>query len=157
VSAIVERPLPDGALLASYDTDRGYVDCLEAKVTRGVSLPELIAAFYNSRAFRPERWLLGAVLGRKAGQAEVLRLADAQADRFSAWTVEARSADQILLCDIQGRTRSWLMVLPQGQDTRLLFGTAVIEGRGRVFRMLLWFHKAYARALLAGAVRGLSR
>lgn len=151
---IAARGLPPESLLARYDVPGGYVDCLEARVPLRVDLPTLIEAFYNSRAFRFERWLLGFLLGMKAGPPEVRRLAVGEADKFSAWTVEARTSDQIMLCDFQRRTRSWLMVEAQdGRDTILRFGTAVVRRDVLVFRVLVGFHRLYARCLLAAATR----
>ena len=86
----------------------------------------------------------------------------------AAWTVEARGTDQLLLCDFQGRTRSWLMVTPgeHGHSTRLYFGSAVVArvdrrtGRSRMgwgFHALLGFHRLYSRALLRAAQRRLQR
>ncbi|MCX7357806.1 MAG: hypothetical protein NT015_06665 [Alphaproteobacteria bacterium] len=89
-------------------------------------------------------------------------MARGETEKFAAWTVEARAADQLLVCDYLSRTRSWLMVEPiEGGGTRLYFGTAVVpvgigSGRARLgfpFNALLPFHKLYARALL-GAARG---
>ncbi len=119
-----------------------------------IGLPELIDAFYNSHAFRFERWLLDFLLGMKAGPAEVTRLASGESDSFSAWTVEARTSDQILLRDFQGRTRSWLMVEDDGRETILRFGTALVRRDVLVFRALQGFQRFYARRLLAAAARG---
>jgi hypothetical protein len=83
--------------------------------------------------------------------------------------VEAREPDQLLVCDYQGKTRSWLMsqatVESGAAVTRLYFGTAIVPvidketGRQRLsffFRALLPFHKFYARALLRAARSRLS-
>lgn len=145
--------LAPGSLLESYRAAGGYVDCFIAEVPRAVSLPQLIEAFYASAAFRPERWLIGAVLGRRADNADVARLAAGETQHFSAWSVEARREDQILLCDFQGRTRSWLMVQPVTGGTRLHFGSAVVKSGDPIFRALLGFHTFYSRVLLRGAVR----
>ncbi len=157
--AVAPAQLPGGALLERYRTEGGHVDCYTAQVPREVDLGQLIIAFYTSTAFRPERWLLGALLGRRADDGDVVRLAAGQTDRFSAWTVEARRDDEILLCDYQGRTRSWLMVRPIAGGTRLHFGSAVIPSKARadrlLFSALLGFHRLYSRVLLKGAVRGL--
>jgi hypothetical protein len=146
---------PSGALLESYRRDGGYVDCFAAEVPRAVSLSQLIEAFYTSRAFRPERWLIGTLLGKRASNADVARLAAGEVKRFSAWSVEARCDDQILLCDYQSRTRSWLMVQPVPGGTRLYFGSAVVKPGDPVFKALLGFHRLYSRLLLKGAVRNL--
>lgn len=87
---------------------------------------------------------------------------------FAAWSVEARAPDPVLLCDFQGRTRSWLMTVSaaDNQATRLYFGSAVVptvdrrtgEARmGIVFRALLGFHVRYSRILLRAASNRLPR
>ena len=155
--AVAAAELPVGALLERYRAEGGHVDCYVAQVPRAVDLGQLITAFYTSAAFRPERWLLGVVLGKRADDGDVARLAAGETTHFSAWTVEARSDDQILLCDFQGRTRSWLMVRPLTGGTQLHFGSAVVPQKRRVDRLvfsaLLGFHRWYSRALLKGAVR----
>jgi hypothetical protein len=157
--AVTEAELPLGALLERYRTEGGHVDCYVAEVPRNVDLGQLISAFYTSRAFRPERWLLGVLLGKKAGDADVAQLASGQTARFSAWTVEDRRDDEILLCDFQSRTRSWLKVQPVVGGSRLHFGSAVVPQQRRadrvLFSALLGFHRWYSRALLRGAVRKL--
>ena len=83
---------------------------------------------------------------------------------FAAWHVEKRSENQLLLSDLYGRTRSWLMVAPveteKGAGTRLYFGSAVIPVQnsrtgkstlGLRFRALLGFHKIYSEVLLSAA------
>jgi hypothetical protein len=97
-------------------------------------------------------------------------LARGESETFAAWHVEGRMADQLLLCDFRGRTRSWLMTaaIPgaDSMSTRLYFGSAVVpvvdprSGRkamGFVFRVLLGFHKIYSRVLLRAAVSRLIR
>jgi len=152
--------LPTGSLLERYRCEGGYVDCFIAEVGQELTLPGLIEAFYTSRAFRPERWLLGTLLRRRADDDDVRRLAAAEVQQFSAWSVEARTTDQILLCDFQGRTRSWLMVAPVAGGTRLHFGSAVVPATSRfdqlIFDLLLGFHRWYSRRLLKSAVRNLA-
>lgn len=159
MSVVVAAQLPPGALLERYRVEGGHVDCYIAEVPHTVDLAGLIAAFYNSKAFRFERWLLGALLGKHAGPGDVARLAAGETERFSAWTVEARRENQILLCDFQGQTRSWLMVCAVDGGTRLHFGSAVVPAKTRanrlVFTALLGLHRWYSRALFRGAVRGL--
>jgi len=68
------------------------------------------------------------------------------------------------MCDLYGRTRSWLMVTPVttygGPGTRLYFGSAVIPVKsaktggltlGPGFRALIGFHRMYSKALLHAA------
>ncbi len=157
--AVTAGSLPSGALLEKYAVEGGHVDCFMVEVPQTVDLPGLITAFYTSRAFRPERWLLGALLGKAANHGDVARLAAGAVERFSAWTVEARRDDEILLCDFQSRTRSWLKVLPVEGGTRLHFGSAVVPQKRSadraVFSALLGFHRWYSRALLRSAVKWL--
>lgn len=167
MAKIAPAPLPVGALLASYAEAGAFTDCYATCVDGAVSLERFVAAFYSSPEFRPERVLIGLLMpDRRAGAAEVAAIASGNSTGFSAWTVEARSEDQILLCDFQRRTRSWLMVRPAaGADsTRLYFGSAVVRigrsapsrwGEVAAFNGLLWFHKLYSRALLNGAARRL--
>ncbi len=156
---VVPAELPDQALLQAYRVEGGYVDCWTAEVPGTISLTTFVTAFYTSRAFRPERWLLGAVLGKRADDQDATRLANGEAERFSAWSVEARRGDELLLCDFQGKTRSWLKVCPIAEGTRLHFGSAVVPARTTadriVFTALLGFHRLYSRILLRGALRGL--
>ncbi len=157
--AVATAELPSGALLERYRTEGGHVDCYVADVPRSVDLGQLITAFYTSRAFRPERWLIGVLLRKRADDGDVARLAAGATAHFSAWTVEARREDEILLCDFQSRTRSWLRVLPIEGGTRLHFGSAVVpQKRGAdrlVFSALLGFHRWYSRVLLGGTVKNL--
>lgn len=159
--ALVPVALPPGALLKRYRDEGAYTDCYAADVAGSVDLAAFISAFYNSRAFRPERWLLGWAVKRPATAGDVAQLACGKSQRFSAWTVEARTDDQLLLRDFQGRTRSWLMVKPVAGATRLHFGSAVVPGRTGgdriVFRALLGFHRLYSRILLGSAVKALRR
>lgn len=148
---IAPMPLPAGTLLESYRAAGGYVDCFAVDLPRAVLLPQLIEAFYTSGAFRPERWLLGALLGKHADDSDVAKLAAGKVQHFSAWRVEARRDDQILLCDYQGKTRSWLMVAPGQGGTRIHFGSAVVDPGNLVFKVLLGFHRWYSRTLLRGA------
>ena len=156
---VAEGVLPAGALLERYRIEGGHVDCYTAEVPFAVDLSSLITAFYTSGAFRPERWLLGALLGKRANDRDVAALAAGTVQRFSAWSVEDRREDEILLCDFQGKTRSWLKVLPIPGGTRLHFGSAVVPTKSRTdkaaFSLLLGFHRLYSRILLRGAVRRL--
>lgn len=151
-------PLPADALLSRYE-QRGHVDCYVTVVPGGHDLSKYIAAFYSSAAFRPERWLLGVLLDKWAGAAEIAALAAGSTTRFAAWTVEDRSADQILLCDYQGRTRSWLKVEPGAGGTRLYFGSAVVRASSgaerATFAALLGFHRWYSLRLLESAARAI--
>jgi hypothetical protein len=160
-------PLPEQALLAAYLHQADYLDCFVVDVDGPVSLADYILAFYTSPAFKPERILLGVLLRMPSTDDDAYRLAHAASDRFAAWHVEQRSDNQILLCDYQKRSRSWLMAMPLSQTntnggTRLYFGTAMMPvektkmgraiGRSMIWS-LTWFHKIYARKLLQAAYK----
>ena len=158
--------LPEGSLLRRYLRDGGFADCYTVQVDAVVTHARFVAAFYGTWLFRIERALLALLVRRPSSDADVQALAAGASDRFAAWTVEARASDQLLLADVIGNTRSWLMVVPGGSTTTLYFGSAVIPKApidagsgprmGLVFRTLLGFHALYSRALLATAVRRLA-
>jgi len=158
---ITPAPLPEASFLAAYARQGAFTDCYGTSVLGTVTIGEFVFAFYTTPLFKVERWLLAAVLRRPSSDEQASRLAAATSDRFSAWKVERRSGDEILLD--AGRTRSWLSVVPQPgaqPSTRLLFGSAVVPlrsggGLGFVFHALLGFHRLYSRLLLAAARRRL--
>lgn len=159
-------PLPDQALLQVYAANGSYTDCFATSVDRAVSFEQYVAAFYTTAVFKLERFILRWAVARPSTDAQVAQLAAGALDDFAAWRVEQRAADQILLCDFMGRTRSWLMVAPivteRGPRTRLYFGSAVAARAGRTsidagFNAMMGFHKLYSRVLLHAARRRLAR
>jgi len=114
--------------------------------------------------------LLARLVALPSTDLQARELAAGNRDSFAAWKVEGRSADQLLLSDFRGATRSWLMIARCGHDgmprTRLYFGSAVVpvvdrkSGKakpGFAFRALLGFHKLYSRVLLRAAISRLAR
>ena len=161
---VAESDPPDGALLDRYRGGGGYTDCFVAVVPDRVTQTAYIEAFYTTALFKLERFVLALLVSRPSTDDEARRLAAGETDRFAAWTVEAREADQILLCDFMGSTRSWLMSVADpaapSPTTRLYFGSAVVPRKGAAglgvgFRVMVPFHRLYARALLKAAVRRL--
>ena len=158
--------VPPGTLLQKYRVDGTFADCYTTTLHGQISLARFVGAFYTTPLFKLERFVL-RVAGRASTDDDARQLAEGARDAFSAWTVEARAKDELLLCDVLGRTRSWLMVAPvPGADavTRLYFGSAVVPkhdpqtGKRRLgtgFRALLGFHKLYSVALLRAARRAL--
>lgn len=170
MSGPVSRPLPERSLLSAYRAKGDYTDCFTIDVVGQVSQRQFVEAFYTSRLFKLERFILRWLVAKPSTDAEAARLAEGQTNRFAAWTVEGREQDQLLLCDYQGQTRSWLMVESMMENstpsTRLFFGSAVVAATNRrtgrksmpvLFRLLLGFHRRYARALLKSAAGRLSR
>lgn len=163
--------LPPDALLATYRARQAYTDCFVVELQHTVSLAEYVEAFYTTPLFKLERTLLAVFARKPANDEQARQLGQGAVSRFSAWSVEARDADQILLCDFMGSTRSWLMCAPAGDAThpatRLYFGSAVVPRRGSAeagqtafglgFRALQGFHLVYSRALLRAAHARLSR
>lgn len=168
MSSIVPCPLPDTSLLARYRFLAGtYTDCYATELGSAVSQAEFVQAFYTTWVFKLERAVLRLAVNRPSTDAQAARLAQGELQAFAAWTVEDRREDQLLLCDMHGRTRSWLMTEPMesGRRTRLYFGSAVVPPKGSEsaadigggFRFLLGFHKLYSRILLKAAVARLQR
>lgn len=158
--------LPEGALLRAYRDRGAYTDCYVTEIDRPVSQAAYVEAFYTTAVFKLERLLLSWLAGRPSTDAEARALASGHAASFAAWDVEAREANQLLLSDFRGRTRSWLMSTPGALSTRLYFGSAVVPitggssgpaGIGLGFRALLGFHKLYSRTLLQAASGRLRR
>lgn len=149
--------LPDHALLQRYRSQGDYTDCFAIDVPRQVSHAAFVEAFYTTAVFKLERALLSLLASRPSRDAEARELAAGRREQFAVWSVEARAPGQLLMCDIAGSTRSWLMAVEAGQGTRLYFGSAVVRKRqGGAFRALLGFHKLYSRILLrAAATRAL--
>jgi hypothetical protein len=166
LTGVCRAPLPENALLMRYRDQGAYTDCYSLDVAGSVSQAVFVRAFYTSWLFKVERWILGWAVAKPSTDLEALALAKGESDQFSAWTVEARTPDQLLMCDYQSRTRSWLMTLPIAGGTRLYFGSAVVPLRpngdkdrafGTAFHVLLGFHKLYSRALLRSARSNLVR
>ena len=159
-SPIQAQPLPRHALLQRYAGDGGYADCFVTEVPIPVSHAEFVTAFYSSWLFKLERLVLTTLVFKPSSDQQAAQLARGERAAFAAWTVEARAPDELLVCDYQGKTRSWLMIEKIDGGTRLYFGTGIVPvtdrhtGQRRLsagFRALLPFHRRYARALLNAA------
>ncbi len=157
-------PLPDEALLGKYVRSGAYTDCYRTETPGAVTHAQYVSAFYTTLIFKLERVILKWAVSKPSSDAQARELADGTIDKFAAWYVENRCENQLLMCDFQGRTRSWLMVSPVGNGskikTRLYFGSAIVPvqntntGRtslGLGFRTLLGFHKKYSEILLYSA------
>jgi hypothetical protein len=161
--------LPSESLLRECRAQGAYLDCYYLDIERHVSLSEFVVAFYTSGPFRVERTILKLALGKPSTDQEAGQLGRGEVDTFAIWKVEKRTSNQILLKELTGRTKSWLMVLCSESTsapllTRLFFGSAVIpkelagsnsKGMGAAFHSLFWFHKLYSQVLLASALRKL--
>ncbi len=166
VPHIQPHPPPTSALLTKYAKAGAYTDCFVTEITRTVSHAEFVEAFYTGGLFKVERFLLRVFIAKPSTDLQARQLAVGELNEFAAWRVEARAVDQLLMCAIDGRTRSWLMVSVAAQPghTRLYFGSAVVaavnpstgtSNMGWVFKALLGFHKLYSRALLRAAAANL--
>jgi len=157
--------LPAKALLRGYSGGGGYADCFVIETADRVSLARYVEAFYTSWLFRLERLVL-TLAARPSSDLQAAELAAGRGSSFAAWEMESRAADQLLMRDVTGRTRSWFMVAPAASGTRLYFGSAITPTRpsatgpaatGSVFRVLVGFHELYSRALLAATRARLQR
>jgi hypothetical protein len=164
---IFRSELPPHALLGRYTAAGAFTDCYHLDWPDAVDFSDYVAAFYTSSLFKVERALIARLLGKPAGDQDALRLAREGAAGFSAWEVEARGPGQLLLRDLHGRTRSWLMLAPSNDmagGVRLYFGSAVLPKRGwsaekaaqkpafgLLFHLLSGFHHWYSKALLRSA------
>jgi hypothetical protein len=164
MSSIQVCAVPQQALLAKYAQGGNYTDCYAGEFARAVSHADYVEAFYTTALFKIERLLLAWFASKPSTDAQAKELAFGVLGAFAAWRVEERNTNQLLMSDLSGRTRSWLMVSPAGSGsstfTRLYFGSAVVavvdkqSGQatlGFTFKALLRFHKLYSRALLSAA------
>jgi len=162
--SIKKCPVPINTLLYKYSMNGAYVDCYSTEIPGQVSFPEFIFAFYTTSLFKLERFILMLTVLKPSTDVQASQLANGLSDRFAAWHVENRRENEILMCDLRGRTRSWLMGIPVdtvGETrTRLYFGSAVVPTRnpktrepslGFIFQALLGFHTAYSGLLLYSA------
>ena len=167
MGSIEKFRLPEEALLRHYSQGGHFADCYSTVISRPVTQSQYVAAFYTTILFKVERLILKWAVAKPSTDAEALQLAEAKRNTFAAWSVEARDDEQLLLCDYQSKTRSWLMVEPMpDRQTRLYFGSAVVQARNKHekitkrkfgFGLLLKFHKMYSIALLYCAKKRLER
>jgi hypothetical protein len=167
---ITTSELPDEALLRKYRDAGAYTDCYVVDVAKPVSQAEYVEAFYTTWIFKLERLLLDWLVSKPSTDVQAKALAADEVDSFAAWHVEGRTGGQLLMCDYQQRTRSWLMSVEISvggiSRTRLYFGSAVVpvenarSGRrsmGAIFVALLGFHRLYSRILLHAAAARVTR
>lgn len=159
---VAPTALPKASLLQQYAQQRyAYTDCFSIDLAKEITLAQFITAFYTTPLFKAERFVLKNAAKRPSTDRDVASLAAEHSDTFAAWRVEARGENQILLEDMAGRTRSWLMVTPSQHKTTLYFGSAVTppgnsNKLGFVFTALLGTHKLYSKSLLKAAAKALS-
>jgi hypothetical protein len=163
MSGIAACALPANALLERYVERGAFTDCFKTDLDQDIKFPSYVIAFYTTSLFRKERFILKWLVKRPSSDEDVRRLAAGEVSEFAAWSVEDRSENQLLLCDMHGRTRSWLMAAPDAGrpgHTVLYFGSAVVPRRapaggtpkmGAGFFSLKGFHTWYSKALLAAA------
>ena len=171
LTPVLPCEVPQTALLRKYAEDSGYADCYVTEVAGVVSQAAFVEAFYTTGLFKIERAILKWFAGRPSTDLDAQQLAAGAVTCFAAWRVENQSAEQLLLADFTGRTRSWLMAeaaetAAAGTHTRLYFGSAVLPKKGRspgtrklgfAFHALLGFHNLYSRLLLRAASARLVR
>lgn len=157
----------------------GYTDCYTTDLPLSISQQDYIEAFYTTWLFKLERLILKWLVAKPSTDLEAKQLAEGKIKNFAAWIVEERLSNQILLCDFQGKTRSFLMsesiaaILDKRQTpspkiehevTRLYFGSAIVASKGAkegdptlsfYFKALVGFHRLYSRALLFTAKKRL--
>ena len=156
--------IPNCSLLNSYLRDGNYTDRYITEIHRSVSHAQFVTTFYTTWIFKLERLILKMAVSKPSTDCQAEQLANGSIETFAAWHVEARSENQLLMCDFNHRTRSWLMVDHATDNdatlTRLYFGSAIVAvedpGTGEFtlgagYQALLGFHKLYSKVLLHAA------
>ncbi len=151
--------LPD-SLLASY-FENGFADSYRTELSGHISLEEFVFGFYTTKLFKLERFILAWTVLKPSNDMQAKELTENKTNKFAAWTVENRRENELLMCDMLERTRSWFMVNQIGTKenprTQLYFGTGIApttKGKtgkssiGLFFITLLPFHKIYSVLLL---------
>ncbi|MEH6347454.1 MAG: hypothetical protein V7785_20325 [Bermanella sp.] len=162
MNTVQQGEFPDDALLAKYHLQGAKTDCYFIDLPKQVSQAQYIEAFYTTKLFKVERFILALIARRPSTDEQAKHLALAKTKQFAAWSVEQQTQDQLLLCDFMGKTRSWLKSVSHenGNGTRLYFGSAVIPKKdssntkpkfGLAFNALGGFHHVYSKALLKAA------
>lgn len=158
--------VPEGSFLKAYEGREGCeTDCFQADVPGHPDIDRFVHIFFDTWVFRIERRLL-ALLGEDYATSEdVAALAGRSSDTLAAWTVQDRSADEIILAFKRPRGRTWLQATQLDGSlgsTRLRFGSALlpnIDSEGQTasiswgLKIGLPLHRLYARLLLAAAAR----
>ena len=168
MNRIFVSELPASSYLDQYRRAGAYTDCYVIELAFDLPLESYIEAFYTTWLFKLERWVLTWLARRPSTDAQARELALGRREGFAAWHQEQRDDRQLLMCDFQGNTRSWLMCMPldPGQATRLYFGSAIVPATDPqtgekqlawIFRRLLGFHRLYSRGLLRAAANRASR
>ncbi|MDX1378506.1 MAG: hypothetical protein R3307_06635 [Anaerolineales bacterium] len=107
-----------------------------------------------------ERFILKWTVSKPSTDSQARQLSEGKINAFAAWTVEARSENQLLMSDFLDRTKSWLMISPSQTGTHLYFGTGIIPvahsrtGKSTIgfgFQAMLGFHILYSVVLLRAA------
>lgn len=162
---VAKSDLPQSALLRRYADKPGHhTDCFRTTASGTVSIAAFIEAFFGSPVLRLERKIL-SLFGAPSTDTDVTALASGEGHALAAWSVETRNDTQLLLTVFGGGIRTWLMVEPDGNRTKLLFGSAVVPKNtetgqpkiGRTVSLLKGFHLLYSRVVLAAARWQLNR
>ncbi len=161
-------PPPEAALINGFASRPGfYTDCFVTRVPGQVDLQAFLHAFYSTPLFRLERWILRKALGVATSDTDLEALVAGESGSFAVWQLETRTEDQLVAKAVAGsdRTRSWFMVEPDDNGTRLYFGSVLEPGPqasagqppklGMLFKLGIGPHRLYSRALLNGARKAL--
>jgi hypothetical protein len=162
MSSIEKCAVPENSLLSVYTSDGSYADAYRTELPVHITLPTFIKAFYTNWLFKVEAFILKYTVKRPSNDAEAQELANGSRTKFAAWSVEGRTENELLMCDMLSRTRSWFMVTHENEHTQLYFGSAVVPVKdsktgksslGFLFLILLGFHQVYSYFLLYFASR----
>ncbi len=89
-------PPPDSLLALLAAERRAFADAYTLDLPRVVSLADFVEAFYTTRLFKLERWVL-TLLGRPSSDRAARELAQGRGQRFAAWTTQARTDHELLM------------------------------------------------------------
>jgi len=158
--------VPPNTLLSKYSLDGMYTDSYKTEIQGHINLTEFVFAFYTTALFKIEQFILAYAAHRPSSDLQAKELAEGTTNKFAAWDVEGRTENELLMCDMLGRTHSWFMVTHENERTQLYFGSAVVPVKnpktgksslGFIFLILLGFHQVYSFLLLYFARQKVAR
>lgn len=164
--SIEKCSVPPQSFLSKYSFDGSYADCYRTEVQGHIPFSKFLFSFYTTGLFKIEAFILAYTVKRPSNNDQARELANDTRNEFAAWKVEGRTENELLMCDMMGRTRSWFMATQENERTQLYFGSAVVPKKdkttgktslGFIFTALLGFHKIYSILLLYFAKQSVIR
>lgn len=170
-SSVNRLDMPAGEVLSQAHSGRSAnitpvsTDCFSCTLSKSVTLTSFVYAFYSNWFFKIELNIIGFFARMPSSDQQATELLQGLKNNFSAWELEYRDEQQLVMADKLGATKQWFMVKQiNSSQTILYFGSAIMprvkpDGTQAkppvIFKLLGGFHQWYSKALLSAAVKKL--